>query len=99
MLTLRVHLDDCGPDVGPLRVKPGSHRSGRLSPEQLEQWRDAQETTCLAARGDVLAFAPLLLHASSASRAEGHRRVLQLEYARDPLPGGLAWRWHGDGVG
>jgi hypothetical protein len=28
MMALRVHLDDCGPENGPLRVLPGSHRCG-----------------------------------------------------------------------
>src|SRR4029453_8748221 len=31
MLTIRVQLDDCGQDNGPLRVVPGSHRRGELS--------------------------------------------------------------------
>ena len=31
MLTVRLHLDDCGEDNGPLRVLPGSHRLGRLT--------------------------------------------------------------------
>ncbi|MHB1558976.1 MAG: phytanoyl-CoA dioxygenase family protein, partial [Isosphaeraceae bacterium] len=30
MITIRLHLDDCGSDCGPMRVLPGSHRSGRL---------------------------------------------------------------------
>ena len=34
---------------------------------------------------------PLLLHASSASQSPRHRRVIHLEYAADPLPGGLVW--------
>ncbi|MEO0476521.1 MAG: phytanoyl-CoA dioxygenase family protein, partial [Planctomycetota bacterium] len=34
MLAVRIHLDDCGPDNGPLRCSPGSHLSGRLDPDQ-----------------------------------------------------------------
>ncbi|MFX4431692.1 phytanoyl-CoA dioxygenase family protein, partial [Acinetobacter baumannii] len=30
MVALRVHLDDCQEDNGPLEVAPGSHRYGRL---------------------------------------------------------------------
>ena len=30
MLAIRLHLDDCGPDNGPLRVLPGSHTAGVL---------------------------------------------------------------------
>ena len=34
---------------------------------------------------------PLLLHASSAAESPRRRRVVHLEYAADPLPGGLDW--------
>ena len=34
MLAVRIHLDDCGPDNGPLRCVPGSHKLGRLDPDQ-----------------------------------------------------------------
>jgi Phytanoyl-CoA dioxygenase (PhyH) len=30
LVALRVHLDECGPESGTLRVVPGSHRFGRL---------------------------------------------------------------------
>jgi hypothetical protein len=94
MVSLRVHLDDCGADAGPLRVKPGSHRHGRLSSAELEQVTQEIETVdCLAARGDVLRFSPLIVHGSTSSSGAAHRRVLQLEYACDELPGGLMWRW------
>lgn len=157
MISLRVHLDDCGEDNGPLRVIAGSHRFGRMSAAQIStliecdgrgshevgrvnsaqaselvervhlddrglrqvgrvnapqisepaerghlddrgsQLSDAgaraEATSCLAASGDVLAFKPLLLHASSSARVVSHRRVLQLEYAFGPLPAPLRWRW------
>jgi hypothetical protein len=94
MVTLRLHLDDCGADAGPLRVKPGSHLDGRLDPARAQNWvEQAPEQRCVAARGDVLVFKPLLLHASSSSAAHQHRRVLQLEFASADLPNGLEWRW------
>ena len=34
---------------------------------------------------------PLLLHASSPSKVPGHRRVIHLDFASSPLPGGLYW--------
>ena len=37
MLVVRLHLDDCGEDNGPLRVLPGSHRLGRLTSEQIQR--------------------------------------------------------------
>jgi hypothetical protein len=95
MVALRVHLDDCGADNAPLRVLPGSHRAGKFSDADLARLRaETPEIICLAARGDVLALRPLLLHASSAAQRPGHRRVLHIEYAAHPLPGGLQWFGH-----
>ncbi len=39
MVALRIHLGDCGPDNGPLRVLPGSHRHGKLSSDEIICWR------------------------------------------------------------
>ena len=56
MLTLRLHLDPCGPTNGPVRVLAGSHRSGRLAGREIEPWRaEGAADACLAARGEVLA--------------------------------------------
>ena len=97
MIAVRVHLDDCGPDNGPVRVISATHRSGRLSAAAIEQARAARpETVCLARKGAVLAFSPLLLHASSPATVPGHRRVLHYEFAGAgirTLPGDVAWRW------
>ena len=92
MLTVRLHLDDCGPDNGPLRVIPGSHRGGALTPGEVERWRaTVPPVACCAAAGGAVLMRPLVLHASSAATAPGHRRVVHLEWSADPLPGGLAW--------
>jgi ectoine hydroxylase-related dioxygenase (phytanoyl-CoA dioxygenase family) len=91
MLAVRIHLDDCGPDNGPLRVIAGSHRTGRLNDRELVQHSQNPATVCTAARGDVILIRPLLLHASSAATAPVHRRVIHIEYAACDLPGGLAW--------
>lgn len=91
MITLRVHLDDCGMDNGPLRVLCGSHRHGWLE-TQLDDWkRTAREVVCILAAGGVLVMRPLILHASSAAQSPTHRRVLHIEYAVDDLPDGLEW--------
>jgi len=92
MLAVRVHLDECGADNGPVRVVPGSHRSGRLSAAAVDAWRQgAAEVDCLAERGAILAFRPLLLHASSAAVAPAHRRVVQVEFVAEELPAPLEW--------
>jgi ectoine hydroxylase-related dioxygenase (phytanoyl-CoA dioxygenase family) len=92
MITLRVHLDDCGSGHGPLRVLPGSHREGRLSAEATRGWLERVEAVdCLLPRGGVVMIRPLLLHASSAATEPRRRRVVHLEYAVDALPGGVEW--------
>jgi Phytanoyl-CoA dioxygenase (PhyH) len=89
MVTLRVHLDDVSADNAPLLIAPGSHRLGRVA-ENAVAAAAAQcgTATCLAQAGDVWAYATPILHASAASAANGHRRVLQVDYTAAELPGG-----------
>ncbi|MFT3837157.1 MAG: phytanoyl-CoA dioxygenase family protein [Myxococcaceae bacterium] len=90
MVATRIHLDDCGPTDGPLRVIAGSHR------RRLDDAGPAARpvTECVARRGDVLLLRPLLLHSSAKAAAPSHRRVLHLEWSNAPLPAPLRWRWH-----
>lgn len=91
MVAVRVHLDDCGSDNGPLRVLPGSHRSGWLD-DELDQWKaSVLEVVCSVGCGGILSMCPLTLHSSAASQAVGHRRVIHIEYAANELPGELEW--------
>ena len=92
MITLRIALDACGPENGPLTVPPGTHRWGRLDAGAIEHWkRTVLPFECTAGAGDALWMRPLLLHASSPARVPTRRRVLHVEWARQPLPGGLEW--------
>jgi len=92
MLTIRLHLDDCGSANGALRVIPGSHRRGRLSAAEIIESRARQaEVICSMRAGDALLMRPLLLHASSEASEASHRRVVHLEYATLPVAEGLAW--------
>ncbi|MGH7136010.1 MAG: phytanoyl-CoA dioxygenase family protein, partial [Pirellulales bacterium] len=91
MVAVRVHLDDCGPDNGPLRVLPGSHRFGWLD-DELDDWKSrVAEVVCTVRCGGIVAICPLTLHASAACGAVGHRRVIHIEYAAAELPAGLDW--------
>jgi len=90
MLAVRIHLDDCGRDNGPLRVLPGSHRCGWI--ESSQEWRTrVAPVICTGSAGSAVLMRPLLLHASSSSEVPAHRRVVHLEYAAEDLPGGLEW--------
>jgi ectoine hydroxylase-related dioxygenase (phytanoyl-CoA dioxygenase family) len=92
LVTVRLHLDDCDERNGALRVIPGSHRHGRLSPAQIASERASkEEVICCVRSGDALLMRPLLLHASSEALVPKHRRVIHLEYATRLLPNGLEW--------
>lgn len=91
ILALRLHLDDCGEENGPMRVIPGTHGLGILSDAEIERHTTYDDPVdCLAARGGVVAMRPLVIHASSKSRSQAQRRVLHIEYAVvKEFPGGL----------
>ena len=93
MLAVRVHLDDCGSDNGPVRVLPRSHRVGLLSASAIDAWRGggSAPVDCLAERGGIVAFRPLILHASSQATAPAHRRIVHIDFAAEELPGSLEW--------
>jgi hypothetical protein len=88
MLTARIHLDPVTPENGPLKVVPGSHRTGKSL--ALE---NAPVRTLYAEAGDVLLIRPLVAHCSnrSAPDTELHRRILHLEFAAGELPDGFEW--------
>lgn len=92
MVTLRIHLDAVPADNAPLLIAPGSHRLGRV-PEAAIAGAVARcgTATCLAEAGDIWIYSTPILHASAASTANAHRRVLQVDYAAAALPAGLDW--------
>lgn len=92
MLTLRIHLDPVDADNAPLLIAPGSHREGRIAEADIAIHVATCGThACLAERGDIWIYATPILHASDAAKNARHRRVLQLDYSADCLPGGLEW--------
>ena len=90
-LAIRLHLDESGPDNGPLRVIPASHLEGRLSTEQVANRQETSSVTCIVPIGGAVLMRPLLLHASSACVVPNPRRVIHLEFAAEELPQGLEW--------
>jgi ectoine hydroxylase-related dioxygenase (phytanoyl-CoA dioxygenase family) len=92
MLAIRLHLDESGPDNGPLRVIAGSHSEGRFSAQQVENRQKSNCVTCIVPRGGALLMRPLLLHASSACIVPKPRRVIHFEFAAEDLPEGLLWQ-------
>lgn len=92
MLTLRVHLDDVPTTNAPLLIAPGSHKAGRVPADQVANMAERFGTVaCLALAGDVWAYSTPILHASEAASRPAQRRVLQVDFSADELPGGLEW--------
>jgi ectoine hydroxylase-related dioxygenase (phytanoyl-CoA dioxygenase family) len=92
MLTLRLFVDDCDGDNGPLEVAIGSHRFGRLPGAEMSTFvRRATIFVGAGRAGDVLVMKTLAVHSSKRARLPGHRRVLHVDYAASELPVPLEW--------
>jgi ectoine hydroxylase-related dioxygenase (phytanoyl-CoA dioxygenase family) len=90
MATLRLHLDPVPASNAPLLVARGSHRLGLVAEAEIDNVVARTEAiACLADRGEVWLYRTLILHASAAAAAPRRRRVLQVDYAAQPLPDGL----------
>jgi Phytanoyl-CoA dioxygenase (PhyH) len=92
MLAVRIHLDDCRAENGPLRVIPGSHRYGKLTvDEMLDLKKRRGESVLTVPRGGLILMKPLLVHASSPAIRPDHRWVIHLEFTAVELPDNLEW--------
>jgi hypothetical protein len=92
LVALRLHVDDCGVDDGPLKVVAATHRQGRIDDARAIALRDARGTVaCPVPRGGAMLMRPLLLHASSKATGTSRRRVLHFVFGPSELPFGLAW--------
>lgn len=92
LTAVRISLDPCGPESGPLRVAPGTHKHGIIPADQISgHVARAGQITCSNAVGDLLLLKPLLLHASSQATSPNHRRILHLVY-HNGTP--VAETWH-----
>lgn len=92
MVTMRIHIDPVDSANAPLKVAPTSHRLGRIDDTSISGTvGQLGETHCLADQGDVWLYMTLIVHASDRAAPGRRRRVLQVDYAANDLPGGLQW--------
>lgn len=93
IVTIRIHLDPCPADAGPLRVINGSHRRGLLTDDQVTELNtNATITEAVTPAGGAAVMTPLSVHSSpKATRTTGRRRVLHLDCSAMHLPHGLRW--------
>lgn len=93
MITVRIHLDPVDGSNGVLEIIPGSHCLGRISENSVSAIvAIGPIVTCPAEAGDCWFYRTPVLHRSSRSHSAKRRRVLQVDYSADELPGGLDWR-------
>jgi hypothetical protein len=92
MVTVRLHIDDCGPDNGPLLTVRGSFRWGRIAASEIATHVGRGTIDiCCANAGDVVAMRGLTIHASERALRPSHRRVIHVDYSTVKLPAGLEW--------
>jgi hypothetical protein len=92
LVAVRIHLDACGIDDGPLQIVPATHLRGRIAADTASEMRRAGPVvSCTAGQGDVLVMRPLVLHASSKATGTSKRRVLHILFGPPELPYGLKW--------
>jgi ectoine hydroxylase-related dioxygenase (phytanoyl-CoA dioxygenase family) len=89
---LRLSLDPCPTDSGPLLVIPASHRRGLLTSDDLDEAvADGPIVECITAEGGAVLMRPHTVHASARSSSGGRRRVLHLEFTGTRLPSPMQW--------
>jgi ectoine hydroxylase-related dioxygenase (phytanoyl-CoA dioxygenase family) len=92
IVSLRLHIDDCGHDNGPLLALRGSFRLGRVASSEIKKHVDGGcIEVCCAKAGDVVAMRGLTIHASERVLQPSHRRVIHVDFSSAELPHGLEW--------
>lgn len=87
MITIRIGIDACGTDDGPLRVIRGTHLD-KIPEADLPA---GPFVDCLHPAGGAVLMRPLAVHASRRAAKPTRRRVIHLEYAAIDLPKPLQW--------
>ena len=92
MVTLRVFVDNCGEDNGPLEIAASSHRYGRISGRDMSDViRRRKVIVGLGRAGDVLVMKALAVHSSRRAASPTHRRVFHVDYTTVDLAAPLEW--------
>jgi hypothetical protein len=92
MVTARIHLDAVDKDNAPLLIVPGSHCLGRIVEAGMEAIvDDGEQLACLAKAGDIWLYHTAIVHASKRAQGNNRRRVIQVDFSADQLPGSLRW--------
>lgn len=93
MKTMKVLLDPCFGDSGPILLAAGSHRMGKIGAKDAQKIAEQLPTiTCTGGAGDVWVLASNILHASRTSSSNSSRRLLHIDFCAEGLPAPLQWQ-------
>ena len=79
--TAHLYLNDISDELGPTKIVPGSHRSGR-HPDGETTWQGLGERSVMCKAGDVVIFRSEVWHRGSANKSSEVRYLLQIHYAQ-----------------
>jgi hypothetical protein len=92
MLTLRLFLDPCADDNGPLEAACETHLRGRIPSRDVASIaHQSRRLVAVGEAGDVLAMRLLSLHKSERAAKPSRRRVLHVDFATEDPPKPLRW--------
>ncbi|MBO6506538.1 MAG: phytanoyl-CoA dioxygenase family protein [Kordiimonadaceae bacterium] len=92
MITIKVLLDDCGPENGPIKIAAGSHHLGKLKASEVAEAIEGRKQINLVGKaGDVWVHAGSSVHSSNRSQLTENRRILHVDYSAEGLPDDLNW--------
>lgn len=79
--TAHLYLNDISEELGPTKIVPGSHKSGRR-PDGETTWQGVGEQSIMCKAGDVVVFRSEVWHRGSANTSNETRYLLQVNYAQ-----------------
>jgi len=81
IVTAHLYLNDMYEDLGPTKIVPGSHKSGR-NPDGDTHWGGIGEKSILCKAGDVVMFRSDVWHRGSANKSVEDRYLIQVNYSQ-----------------
>ena len=79
--TAHFYLDDMTEALGPTKIVPGSHRSGRANGKHETDWNGTKEQSFLGKAGDCIFFRSEIWHRGAANASDQIRHTFMVHYS------------------
>ena len=79
--TAHFYLDDMTEALGPTKIVPGSHRSGRANEKHETNWNGIKEQSFLGKAGDCIFFRSEIWHRGAANASDQIRHTFMVHYS------------------